>query len=218
MLQYIRNVPWEYGEIVPDYVLGSTTCALFLSLRYHRLHPEYVYTRIQKLAHQFQLRILLVLVDIDNHQEAIRELTKTCITNNFVMMLAWSQEEAGRYLETYKAFEHKPPDLIMERVENDYFAKLTHCLTQVRSVNKTDVVTLVSTFGSLKRIMAASEEDIAQCPGFGEYKVRDIAVSLIEDAYSNGFVRLFQVKRLTDVFNQPFLSHKSKRKKDSDNK
>lgn len=26
----MRNVPWEMGDIIPDYVLGPTTCALFL--------------------------------------------------------------------------------------------------------------------------------------------------------------------------------------------
>ncbi|CAG8478749.1 3652_t:CDS:2 [Racocetra fulgida] len=30
ILQFIRNVPWEYSEIAPDYLLGQTTCALFL--------------------------------------------------------------------------------------------------------------------------------------------------------------------------------------------
>lgn len=30
-------------------------------------------------------------------------------------MLAWSAEEAGKIIETYKAYENKPPDMIMER-------------------------------------------------------------------------------------------------------
>ena len=33
-------------------------------------------------------------------------------------------EEAGRYLETYKAFENKPPDLIMEKSESNYLARV----------------------------------------------------------------------------------------------
>ena len=40
LLKSIRNVPWEYGDIVPDYVMGHTCCALFLSLRYHNLNPQ----------------------------------------------------------------------------------------------------------------------------------------------------------------------------------
>lgn len=30
ILKFVRSVPWEFGEVVPDYVLGQTTCALFL--------------------------------------------------------------------------------------------------------------------------------------------------------------------------------------------
>lgn len=30
LLQFIRNVPYEYGEIVPDFVVGLTSCILFL--------------------------------------------------------------------------------------------------------------------------------------------------------------------------------------------
>lgn len=29
-MKYIRNLRWVYGEIVPDYILGQTTCALYL--------------------------------------------------------------------------------------------------------------------------------------------------------------------------------------------
>ncbi|CAG8445030.1 4319_t:CDS:2 [Scutellospora calospora] len=187
ILQFIRNVSWEYSEIAPDYLLGQTTCALFLSLKYHRLHPEYIFNRMEKLAHQYILRILLILVDIESHQESIRELTKICIINNFTIILAWSQEEAGRYLETYKMFEYKTPEIIMEKIENDYLAKLTHCLTQIKSVNKTDVVTLASSFGSLKRIINTSSDELAVCPGLGEQKI----------------------KRIKEAFERPFLTHKS---------
>ena len=30
VIKHIRNVPWELGDIVPDFVLGKTTCAMFL--------------------------------------------------------------------------------------------------------------------------------------------------------------------------------------------
>ncbi|KAH9754935.1 DNA excision repair protein ERCC-1 [Citrus sinensis] len=95
-------------------------------------------------------------------------------------------------------------------MDTDYLSRLTHALTSVRSVNKTDVVTLGSTFGvcflalftslcagvcicscgpnghlflqSLSHIMDASMEDLARCPGIGERKV----------------------KRLYDTFHEPF--------------
>lgn len=52
-----------------------------------------------------------------------------------------------------------------------------HCnnadvLTCVRSLNKTDVLTLLSHFGSVAGILTASIEQLSMCPGFGEKKVR----------------------------------------------
>jgi len=62
LLKSIFNVPWEYEEIVPDYVMGRTTCALFLSLRYHNLNPDYINERLKQLGKQYELRVLLVQV------------------------------------------------------------------------------------------------------------------------------------------------------------
>ena len=52
ILNSVRSVAWEYSDIPADYVVGATTCALFLSLKYHRLHPEYIYNRIRDLKGQ----------------------------------------------------------------------------------------------------------------------------------------------------------------------
>jgi hypothetical protein len=34
------------------------------SLKYHRLHPEYIHQRIERLGHSYNLRILLLLCDV----------------------------------------------------------------------------------------------------------------------------------------------------------
>ena len=39
-------------------------CSITISLRYHRLHPEYILTRIEKLGQSYNLRILLILCDV----------------------------------------------------------------------------------------------------------------------------------------------------------
>ncbi|MBZ3878117.1 DNA excision repair protein ERCC-1 [Sciurus carolinensis] len=283
VLKFVRNVPWEFGEVVPDYVLGQSTCALFLSLRYHNLHPDYIHERLQSLGktfalrillvqvdvglwgpcscppeaqassplseeagvqpsgshslavehaffaghlvsvglaparqvaraaltvasvqvslryhnlhpdyiHErlqslgktFALRILLVQVDVKDPQQALKELAKMCILADCTLILAWSPEEAGRYLETYKAYEQKPADLLMEKLEQDFVSRVTECLTTVKSVNKTDSQTLLATFGSLEQLISASREDLALCPGLGPQKAR----------------------RLFDVLHEPFL-------------
>lgn len=121
--------------------------------------------------------------------------------------MAWSAEEAGRYLELYKSFERKGPDLIKERTEKDYMSQLNNVLTSVRGVNKTDVLTLTTNFGvsslnfpseslthdsqSLKRMATATADDFESCPGFGNKKA----------------------KRLQQAFSQPFLVQPNQKRK-----
>ena len=83
VLDSVRNVGKEFGDILCDFQVGRTTGLLFLrcvrenvqsvtfleacslcSLKYHRLHPEYIHQRIERLGHSYNLRILLVLNDI----------------------------------------------------------------------------------------------------------------------------------------------------------
>lgn len=156
------------------------------SIRYHALHPEYIHGRISKLGNAYFVRILLVMVDAENHADTIKELTKVALINGLTLMLAWrfveglskegrgpiiwssfccsdpysclvadlyrlllanSNQEAARYLEIYKNFEKKPADLIKARVDTDYMSQLNTALTNVKGVNKSDVVTLISNFG-----------------------------------------------------------------------
>ncbi|KAJ6587011.1 restriction endonuclease type II-like protein [Mycena vulgaris] len=174
VLEAIRNVSKEFGDIVCDYQVGRTTGVLFLSLKYHRLHPEYIHTRIEKLGHSYSLRILLVMSDVTEHRDPIRELTKTCLINNVTILVAFSVEEAGHYLATFKQFEHKPPDMIKERVDKDYDSILRSTLTSISKVNKTDVETLRTSFGSFANISRATSDQLQNLPGFGQVKVKNI--------------------------------------------
>lgn len=117
ILKAITSVPWEFCDIVPDYIVGPSTCVLFLSLKYHNLNPDYIHNRLKLLGKNFELRVLLVQVDTKDPHNALKHLTRMCFLADLTLMLAWNAEEAGRIVETYKAFENKPPDMIMERAE-----------------------------------------------------------------------------------------------------
>ncbi|KAF9227424.1 DNA repair protein rad10 [Gyrodon lividus] len=182
VLECIRNVGKEFGDIIPDFQVGRTTCILFLSLKYHRLHPEYIHIRIEKLERSYNLRILLIMCDVTEHQESIRELTKVCLINNLTVIVAWSNDEAGQYIATFKQFEHKPPDLIKERIDKDYDSLLRTSLTSINKVNKTDVETLRTSLGSFTDIAKASSDKLQSLPGFGQVKVRRI-----KDAFEKPF-------------------------------
>jgi DNA excision repair protein ERCC-1 len=172
ILTLLRQFAWEYSDIPADYVLGQTTCALFLSLKYHRLHPEYIYNRIKSLAGKYLLRILLVMVDIGNHEDSLKELSKTSLVNNVTVVLCWSAAEAARYVELYKSYEHASASAIKGVESKSYTEKMVDFVTVPRSINKTDAVTIVSAFGSIKAAVNARPEEIAVISGWGEKKVR----------------------------------------------
>lgn len=172
ILNNIRSLPWEYSDIPSDYVLGNTTCALFLSLKYHRLHPEYIYSRIRALGGKYNLRVLLTMVDIQNHEESLKELSKTSLINNLTLILCWSAQEAGRYLELFKSYEHASPTSIRAHQATSYSEKLVEFITVPRSINKTDAVGLVSSFGSVRAAVNARPEEIGLIAGWGEKKVQ----------------------------------------------
>lgn len=171
LLEHIRSLPWEYSDMPADYILGLTTCALFLSLKYHRLHPEYIYTRIKGLAGRYLLRIVLVMVDINNHEESLRELSKTSLINNVTLILCWSAAEGARYLELFKTYENAAPTAIKQHQSSSYSDRMVDFITTPRSINKTDAVSLVSQFGSIKTAVNARHEDVSSVPGWGEKKV-----------------------------------------------
>lgn len=172
ILTNLKSFPWEYSDIPADYVLGSTTCALFLSLKYHRLHPEYIYNRIKGLQGRYNLRVLLTMVDIGNHEESLKELSKTSLVNNVTVILCWSALEAARYLELYKSYEHANASAIKGIESKGYAEKMQDFVTVPRSINKTDALSLVDAFGSIKNAINARPEEIAVVNGWGEKKVR----------------------------------------------
>ncbi|KAJ5570412.1 Mating-type switching protein swi10 [Penicillium hispanicum] len=172
ILNHIKLLPWEYADIPADYVVGTTTCALFLSLKYHRLHPEYIYSRVRLLAGKYSLRLVLVMVDIPNHEDALKELSKTSIINNLTLMLCWSAPEAAHYLELFKSSEHAQPTAIRTQQAQSYKESLVEFVTAPRSINKSDTASLISTFGSLQNAINAQPEQLSSVPGWGEKKVQ----------------------------------------------
>lgn len=189
LLQHVRNVPWQYADkdsgMAPDYVMSATSCCLFLSLRYHALRPNYIYERVQNLrkSGQYTLRILLGLVDVKDPSHAVKELAKAALVADMTLLLAFSNEEAGTYIETFKSYKNKSAELIQKRANKNHSVRLSETLASVKSINSTDSHTLLSQYKHLSAIANASEYDLALLPGIGGLKA----------------------KRLHNIFEQPFL-------------
>lgn len=52
--------------------------------------------------------------------------------------------------------------------------QLINALTTVKSINKTDATTLLTTFGTLANIVKAQPNTLALCPGFGMHKAQKL--------------------------------------------
>ncbi|RSH95075.1 ssDNA endonuclease and repair protein rad10 [Saitozyma podzolica] len=192
VLHAIKNVSTEVGDIVADYQVGTHNGVLFLSLKYHRLHPEYIHQRVEKMRNMYNVRILMVLCDISEHQASLRELAKYAIINDYTMFVAWSNDEVAQYLATFKSYEHKSADTLKERVHQVYHDQLQHVLTSGKKVNKTDADNLAAQFGSFANITRQPSKVLSNVKGLGATKVTS----------------------LVDAFNKPFLVGGLKRTED----
>lgn len=68
-------------------------------------------------------------------------------------------------------YEHASPAAIMERASDDPATRVVEVLTQVRSVNRTDAVALVSNFGTVRGAVNAGAEEVVMVQGWGQRKV-----------------------------------------------
>ncbi|KXS18281.1 DNA repair protein rad10 [Gonapodya prolifera JEL478] len=194
LLPHLRNTPWAYAALQgADYQVGASAGVLYLSLKYHRLHPEYVTGRVEGIKGKYGTRVLLVLVDVEDPASHLPSLTSLCLFNALSLILATTLPEAARYLETFKAYEHKPPDALRgaafgsgkqgRGAQEEWFERVKECVTSVKSVNARDAETLVEAFGSLKAIVAATPDELSLLPGIGQAKAKKLA-----EAFRQSFV------------------------------
>lgn len=80
---------------------------------------------------------------------ALEELNVLCVQQDTTLVLAWSNDEAAQYVAALKLLEHRSAAAIREHMpgEEDTLARVVDCLTQIRSVNRTDALALMKHFG-----------------------------------------------------------------------
>ncbi|XP_022692013.1 DNA excision repair protein ERCC-1-like isoform X2 [Varroa jacobsoni] len=169
------RVAYEFrNDLLADFVVGQSSCCLFLSLRYHQTQPQYIVKRLDELQNYFTIRILLVQVDIKDPPPVLREINRMALQARSTLMIGWSPQDIAQYLEYYKLLEHKPADLIKEKIAADPYTRAVTALSSIKSINKPDAIELLENFGSLKKIAEATVEELAVIPGIGERKAKMI--------------------------------------------
>ena len=173
LLKSIQINSYHFDKIVPDYLIGSKACALFLSLKYHNMYPQYIYDRMNAVGSSYSLKVLLLLIDVHDSNHTLKEMIKICSLSDYALMCAWSYEDAGRILDSYKCFEHKSPESIMDKkIVNKlsrYQANLD-ALASIKTINKTDALSLLSTFHTLESVVKSTKLQLNVCPGLGSTK------------------------------------------------
>lgn len=172
VLDCIKNVPIAYARMVPDFLWNSTQCALFLSCQYHALHPDYIHRRMAELKSSFTLRVLLVLVDVQDNANLLLTLNLLAVTNNWTLILAWSDQEAARYLETFKALSGRDAKLIQKKESTHLVDQVAGVVSSIPGVNGADAAPLLGHFGSWKAVAEATPDELSLVPQWGAVKVK----------------------------------------------
>ncbi|SCU86188.1 LADA_0D12882g1_1 [Lachancea dasiensis] len=102
LLGSLTNTSWRYvspsggNKVYYDYCIHGRN-VVFLSLKYHKLHPEYISKKIQPLVKNSN-NVLICVVDVDNSENILKDLNKACMFNGFALLLAFNFEQAAKYI------------------------------------------------------------------------------------------------------------------------
>ncbi|GMT28278.1 hypothetical protein PFISCL1PPCAC_19575, partial [Pristionchus fissidentatus] len=173
LLQYIRVVRYEWGEVACDIEIDSTIGIVFLSLSYHKLHNQYIHTRLTgKNENKYATKILLVVDNVTESKHSIRELSLLCFRMGWTFIVAKGIEEAAEYIESIKLAESKEPGAnkkkdLREDERGQLAEEAVRLVSGARGVTKSDAKRVLASFGSLRALADAKETDLALCQGIG---------------------------------------------------
>lgn len=176
VVKKINRVRYKFKNIVPDFLIGKNNACIFISMKYHRLKPNYLQARIKTLQNKYTNRILLCLIDIDNIDNVLGEINQYAFFSNCTLILCWSLEECARVLEDFKINEKKFHS-IKNKIYSKHDEKISEVLKKIRCMNSNDALTLMKKFGNFKNIVQANKNDLINCPGLGNKKISTLLMT-----------------------------------------
>jgi len=113
LLRYLRSSRFKvvFVQSSHDFEPGTYFGVLYLSLKFHLMHPGYVYKRIEALKAEKSLRhtVVLVLMDVEvassSSITAFGKLQVECLSFGIDVLASSSAQESARYIETMHAEE-----------------------------------------------------------------------------------------------------------------
>ncbi|CAE7865035.1 DNA excision repair protein ERCC-1 [Symbiodinium microadriaticum] len=188
IVKYIQSTPIDFvedPELKPDFLAGPETAVLFISLKFQRLHQDYLKGKVQSLG-DFRNRVLLCKVDLEQPEETLEQVTLAAFHGKVSLLLAWSDAEAAAYLETLYRCQSKGAEALKRRVtQGDSRARFQEVLSTIKGINKSDAASLASRFGSFAQIARSTEKEFLHCHGIGDKKVKQLTAVLHKPFFPN---------------------------------
>eukprot|EP01054_Gregarina_sp_Poly1_P009948 Gregarina_sp_Poly_1__9947@NODE_656_length_6918_cov_257_889943_g498_i0_p5_GENE_NODE_656_length_6918_cov_257_889943_g498_i0NODE_656_length_6918_cov_257_889943_g498_i0_p5_ORF_typecomplete_len184_score18_20Rad10/PF03834_14/8_3e31SRP68/PF16969_5/0_22_NODE_656_length_6918_cov_257_889943_g498_i026713222 len=156
LLQSIRNVAIIFREVPADFLIGSDHIGvIFIALSYHRLHQQhYLPHRLNAVKNLYRLRVLLCLIDVEDANKLLLDVTCLAFKFGMSLFLAWSYAEAAKVLEAFKIYERKPSDFLLPRMSHlSPLQRAVEILCTIPRITKLDAVALLQQFGSLEAVL-----------------------------------------------------------------
>ncbi|KAF7457053.1 DNA excision repair protein ERCC-1 [Cryptosporidium felis] len=178
VLSQIKNVSYIFGNIVPDYLVGKYDAVIFISIKFHKLHNQYLRKRVQSLQKNYKVRIVLCLVDLPPSgviDPAVLEITDVCLDHNMTLFLAWSPKEAAEILETLKSHENSSSECIRGTLSLDLYSRISDALCSMPRITKNDSDNLLKQFGCISNIANAGQKELSEVAGIGQIKANVIS-------------------------------------------
>jgi DNA excision repair protein ERCC-1 len=163
---------------VADYSIGRDIAVLFLTLKYHRLHPEYLSTRIRDFRGSFPVRILLFLINDENPDQIISKLTVLSIANNMNLMLAFDYEEAARWIISLYTTQDAPVDDL--KASNETMHEIAVDSLNALGTSKKEAESLLTELPSLGEIICSSKETLRKSCVLSDKKVDNFLAAVEE--------------------------------------
>ncbi len=171
LLSHIIQVPQEMVEgLTVDFSPNTTTGIFFLSCSYHRLHPEYITNRLKESV-PYKLKIVLLKLDVADFEATLKELYILLLGYQFKLLVGANDQECAMLIENFAVFANKPVDFLLPKSDDDYLNQVQTVLTSIKGINKSDSLTLIAKFKSIKNLSNATKEDLADCSGIADVKI-----------------------------------------------
>ncbi|EKX74171.1 DNA repair protein rad10, putative [Theileria equi strain WA] len=183
LVKCFRNITFVESDIPADFMISPEISVLFLSLKYHRLHSNYIIERIKSIRqHKIPNLFILCQVDIAEFANILNQLTVHTFTYGYKILLSWNCHESAAVIEILKLNYYKGIEILNKKETKTHFETVCDMISSVRSINSSDASLICRKFKTLKEIVHLGEDEIYSIPGCGEKKVKALTA-----AFKNSF-------------------------------